>query len=1169
MDSTLPVARRTRQREVEWFKKRHEEIKRNRQDRRGNAGQSPGSGGLNGGKEIRFNGSGADCRHNLGIGDDVQQVACNSQSVSSDDLGCSDYGEVGGTSSEVSGDSDDEVVLVGESENVVEKDVISIDDIGNDHEVGLNGSVVGESDGLNVKTESMENGCSNFGKRRIDRDESSGIAGRTGLQSSMQEKSEDADGCDISEDNWEASKTSCSDDVVEQNDFVDDEDYVGKKSESTILEEVSRGKEEVDEKEVRKQEISEVELEGKLVSGVDSNSCGNVGFHKKVDCGCRPRQFDCVAKRTRSHFYIEFAKKKVKLGTASHPLSFEEEEHETTSDDGENVDVDNSYSSDATYTPKKGITKSQKVNGMSKHVEDLCGGKPTKRKCIRTLAEHEILKILLDSVLDKVEVPFEDKNEPPSKPTLPLKFTFSNEESIPLETSEEEKELAKLWDEMASALFENDATDNILVENETNISSDSLFDTNTSCGRGDHQIILDEEVGLKCKFCPFVKLEIKFCVPSFGKNPWGKSEGRGYGLMQQNIFDELNHKDSELDCQPGSHPCAPTQGTVWDIIPGIGRDMHAHQLDGFEFLWKNIAGGIYLDKLEKSNTFSGGSGCVISHAPGTGKTRLAIAFIQTYMKLYPTCMPIIIAPRGMLLTWETEFQKWNVDIPFHNLKKRELSGKENEEAVSILEEIKNDHKRRLYIRVVKLLSWMKDSSILGLSYRLFEEIAGERRENKSKVWKKNEDWMREVLLTRPGLVVLDEGHTARNETSSIWKTLSSIKTEKRIILSGTPFQNNFDELFNTLSLTGPKFLDKVSSKCHKPFPSRRNHKRSDTKSKWDSLTSRILNARNLNARNDKAKVDSVEKFKGLIEPFVHVHRGDILQQRLPGLRDSVVILQPHGHQKRLLDAIEGIRDSCQSAFNHEYAVSVVSVHPSLLPKRFETRALIPDQDKLESLKLNTDVGVKTKFLVELMRHSQARNEKVLVFSQFISPLKLIRKQLRSRFNWIKGRDILYMNGKLDIDKRQSLMKDFNDSKSESKVLLASTRACSEGINLVGASRVILLDVVWNPAVERQAISRAYRLGQKKIVYIYHLLASGTMEEEKYCRQVEKERISELVFYSADRDRANGHQSISSDMPDDNKDCILEEMVNRDSLKNMFKKIIYQPKDSHLVKSFAW
>ncbi|KAJ8759636.1 hypothetical protein K2173_009283 [Erythroxylum novogranatense] len=236
--------------------------------------------------------------------------------------------------------------------------------------------------------------------------------------------------------------------------FVDDEDYVGKKSESTILEEVSRGKEEVDEKEVRKQEISEVELEGKLVSGVDSNSCGNVGFHKKVDCGCCPRQFDCVAKRTRSHFYTEFVKKKVKLGTASHLLSFEEEEHETTSDDGENVDVDNSYSSDATYTPKKGLTKSQKVNGMSKHVEDLCGGKPTKRKCIRTLAEHEILKILLDFVLDKVEVPFEDKNEPPSKPTLPLKFTFSNEESIPLETSEEKKELAKLWNEMASALFE-------------------------------------------------------------------------------------------------------------------------------------------------------------------------------------------------------------------------------------------------------------------------------------------------------------------------------------------------------------------------------------------------------------------------------------------------------------------------------------------------------------------------------------------------------------------------------------------------------------------------------------------------------------------------------------------------------------------------------------------
>ena len=75
-----------------------------------------------------------------------------------------------------------------------------------------------------------------------------------------------------------------------------------------------------------------------------------------------------------------------------------------------------------------------------------------------------------------------------------------------------------------------------------------------------------------------------------------------------------------------------------------------------------------------------------------------------------------------------------------------------------------------------------------------------------------------------------------------------------------------------------------------------------------------------------------------------------------------------------------------------------------------------------------------------------------------------------------------MYGKLDQKQKQSLIQCFNDSNSQAKVLLASVKASSDGINLIGASRVMLLDVVWNPSVERQAICRAYRLGQKRVVF---------------------------------------------------------------------------------------
>ena len=82
-----------------------------------------------------------------------------------------------------------------------------------------------------------------------------------------------------------------------------------------------------------------------------------------------------------------------------------------------------------------------------------------------------------------------------------------------------------------------------------------------------------------------------------------------------------------------------------------------------------------------------------------------------------------------------------------------------------------------------------------------------------------------------------------------------------------------------------------------------------------------------------------------------------------------------------------------------------------------------------------------------------------------------------------------MDGKLDVNQRQILINSLNDPKCDVKVLLASTKACSEGISLIGASRVVLVDIHWNPSVEQQAISRAYRKGQTKFVHVYYQVTS--------------------------------------------------------------------------------
>lgn len=180
---------------------------------------------------------------------------------------------------------------------------------------------------------------------------------------------------------------------------------------------------------------------------------------------------------------------------------------------------------------------------------------------------------------------------------------------------------------------------------------------------------------------------------------------------------------------------------------------------------------------------------------------------------------------------------------------------------------------------------------------------------------------------------------------------------------------------------------------------------------------------------------------------------------------------------------------------------------------------------------------------------------MLIFSQFKEPSNFIKEQLGEILDGDVQKQVLQLEGKTNQGERQKLIKLFNDPKSEARVMLASTKCCSEGISLVGASRVVLLDVVWNPSVERQAICRAFRLGQSKVVYTYHLITFGTTEWEKYCRQAEKDRLSELVF-SSSISKENGGQKKHGAILDD---IILDDMVHHPKLKDMFKEIIYQPK----------
>ncbi|KAK5832428.1 SNF2 domain-containing protein CLASSY 3-like [Gossypium arboreum] len=789
-----------------------------------------------------------------------------------------------------------------------------------------------------------------------------------------------------------------------------------------------------------------------------------------------------------------------------------------------------------------------------------------RRSASAKSGKFHLLSIFVDSILDNQDSDSSTLGEDPilqqetCENPLPLKFTFGVEDSIVPDKTEFENEMDSLWSEMQISLMSNPtSTLPSPLENEDADVSEFEHDTTTQslCLQGKHHLVLDEEIGMKCKFCSFLLLEIKDISPPFMTDRFGKYERQFSGIVDYSMFDGLHCEDSNNDMSGFDHS-AEIEGTVWEIIPNLKTKLYPHQHEGFEFIWNNIAGGIYRDKSKNSS--KGCGGCIISHAPGTGKTLLTIVFLQTYLNEYPSCRPVIVAPRSMLLTWEAEFRKWKVDIPFHNLNTLDFSGKEKPKAIGLYEKFKLKvpcQDRALARRLVKLLSWKSDRGILGISYKLFVQLAVVDNEEKHKCTTLNKD-VSKILLELPGLFVLDEGHTPRNDDTLIWKALSRIKTERRIILSGTPFQNNFDELFNTLYLVRPKFAEGIQSRHRVEVNKKCSDEGKEAKRKWAYLTGSI-------GKDDIYEAEKLRELKAVIKPFVHVHNGRILQTTLPGLRHSVVVLRPSDLQNRILERVK----ETKNALLRDYYVSLISSHPSLLQQLSnkedikEKVSSIVSMDMLERIRLKPDKGVKTKFLMELLKLSGALGEKVLVFSQYLEPLNLIVDQIKDFFKWKEMEEILYMDGQCEMKQRQRVINVFNDPTSKARVLLASTKACSEGINLVGGSRVVLLDVTWNPSVERQAICRAYRLGQQRMVYTYHVISSGTMEGLKCYRQAEKDRLSELLFSASHR--RDDHHKKEFNCPEDK---ILEAMVGQEQFTSMIEKIINEPKDSDLIVTYG-
>lgn len=503
-----------------------------------------------------------------------------------------------------------------------------------------------------------------------------------------------------------------------------------------------------------------------------------------------------------------------------------------------------------------------------------------------------------------------------------------------------------------------------------------------------------------------------------------------------------------------------------EVHPFLENSMHPHQLEGFKFLSRNL--------VEEDS-----GGCMLAFAPGTGKSFLTISFIQSFMIQVPNARPMIVAPKSMLRPWMQEFKKWEVEeMLVHNLY----------EADDQIEMLKR---------------WQGTPSVLLVGYSQFVNPSSE---------------VGRLLTEGPGLMVMDEGHLARTEDTKILKALSRVFTRRRVLLSGTPFNNNFEEFYTTLELVRPNFMMSanaqmcptlntfqliVDNKIGPNHPVANGHLLKRPSNSGRKAFKDVI-GENFESGKHGSIARALQQLRVLIKPFVAWHKGQILDS-LPGITDLTVMLQLTAEQLELVEKNKKseVRDSLQKR------AAAIYVHPILEPVANGCKRTQKDP----RLKGDVDVkaGVKLKWVLDLVQLCDAAKEKVLIFSEYLYSLALIENMTMQRMNWSRGSQILRLDGSLPPQEREMVQHKFNTD-PEAKMLCASIKACGEGISLVGASRVVLLEVHWNPSVPRQAISRAFRIGQQRKVVVYRLIAADTYEATNmHAVATRKEWLSRLLF----------------------------------------------------------
>jgi len=336
-------------------------------------------------------------------------------------------------------------------------------------------------------------------------------------------------------------------------------------------------------------------------------------------------------------------------------------------------------------------------------------------------------------------------------------------------------------------------------------------------------------------------------------------------------------------------------------------------------------------------------------------------------------------------------------------------------------------------------------------------------------------------------IILDEAQKIKNYRTKTYRAVTSLKGEHRLALSGTPIENNLSELWAIFNFLMPGFLGTATEfkrKFQTPI------ERGDSKLK--TLLGRKI--RPFILRRTKKEV-----LKEL-PPKVEIIKFAKFSEKEARLYESIRVLM----EKEVREAIKsyGFKKSQIYILDALLKLRQVCCHPSLLK--------IKEAKKVKE-------SAKLEFLKELLEELISEGKKVLIFSQFVSMLEIIEKEVLKK----KGYSYEVLTGK--TRNRKKVIDRFKKGKD---IFLISLKAGGLGLNLTEADTVILYEPWWNPAVESQATDRVYRIGQEKKVFVYKLIVENSVEEKILELQKKKKDLQALYEEGVDIGKLSQEEILS-------------------------------------------